>query len=455
MMPFLWCGSQVGHKYESDLHSYLKKESIPVCKWSKEIHTGTGILLMKYPDDYEQTISFLQLQVKNAGVRAGLWICCGSPVGLEEKLKLIGYGASHVWTKEETEDGPSVIAACLQKWITIDRLCNSPVVKSRLVGESAVFRQFLRQVVEVGFYSSCNVLLTGARGTGKEQVAHIIHDLDTRKQKAQLVILDCSTLKKELAESELFGHEKGAFTGADHTRDGMISQAHLGTLFLDEIGELPLHLQAELLRVIQEGNYKRVGSNNWRHSRFRLIAATNKNIQDKEEEFRQDLFDRIQQFHIRMPDLDQRKEDIPLLVRHFIKIGYGKEDLKIDPDLLAYLQERNYPGNIRELKNLLQRILTNYCGIGCITLGDIPKEELCHVGKQSGTENWFEQESLVQLLQSAIENGYNLDSIEEVVRSVSLRIATNLSTKSKDLSRLLGKSERWVQMQKVKGGKLS
>ena len=170
------------------------------------------------------------------------------------------------------------VAERLRRWQAIDELVECPHVHELLVGDSPAWRAVLRDAVEVARFTDAAVLITGESGTGKERVAQLIHELDPRPNKRRLVVLDCSTVVPSLSGSEFFGHEKGAFTGAAAAREGAFELAHGGTLFLDEVGELPVPLQAELLRVIQEGTFKRVGSNTWRKSAFRLVCATNRDL---------------------------------------------------------------------------------------------------------------------------------------------------------------------------------
>jgi len=158
----------------------------------------------------------------------------------------------------------------IARWTEIEALMAHRVVRSA-IGDSVAWREILRHVVEIAAFSQASLLLTGETGTGKEQIARLVHALDRRPRKAELVTVDCTTLSRDLMASELFGHERGAFTGALAAHDGAIALAHRGTLFLDEIGELDLSLQAQLLRVIQERSFKRVGSNMWQQADFRLI----------------------------------------------------------------------------------------------------------------------------------------------------------------------------------------
>jgi transcriptional regulator with PAS, ATPase and Fis domain len=276
-----------------------------------------------------------------------------------------------------------------------------------------------------------------------------VHDYDARSQKGNFIVVDCTTLKKELAGSELFGHEKGSYTGADYSREGAFALANNGTLFLDEIGELPLNLQAELLRIIQEGTYKKTGSNIWKHTSFRLVAATNRNLEEElmNDNFRKDLYDRISVYKCTVPSLSERKEDIPLLIDFFLKQHYPSLP-SIDKTVIDFLCERSYPGNIRELKNLVSRISLRYIGTGPVTLGD-----LMWYDKPVNPEikkRWFETSEFISSIRQAIEDGYEMKKIEDVVKDIAIQTALSLHGKNRLVSEALGVSDRWVQQRRAK-----
>ena len=227
-----------------------------------------------------------------------------------------------------------------------------------VVGESAAIRNVLAKVRMVAGTDS-TVLVTGETGTGKELVVRAIHDLSTRKKKI-LVKVNCAALPGGVIESELFGHEKGAFTGALTRRIGRFELANGGTLFLDEVGDLPQELQAKLLRVLQEGEFERVGGTQTLKVNVRLVAATNRNLASAVEEgrFRADLFYRLNVFPIAIPPLRERVEDIPRLVRHFVMIYASKMGKSIDTiseQAMRKLTTYHWPGNVRELQNVIER----------------------------------------------------------------------------------------------------
>jgi DNA-binding NtrC family response regulator len=226
-----------------------------------------------------------------------------------------------------------------------------------LVGDSAAMQTIL-QVVRLVGPRKCTVLLTGETGTGKEMVAKAIHMAGARSQ-VPMVAVNCSALPDQLLEAELFGHVKGAFTGAVGSRIGRFEQANRGTLFLDEIGEMPFELQAKLLRVLQERELQRVGSSETVRLDVRFIAASNADLECavNDGEFREDLYYRLNVVPIRMPALRERIEDIPLLVDHFLEKVCKYEDLpvkRIAPPVVEYLMDYGWPGNIRQLENAVE-----------------------------------------------------------------------------------------------------
>ncbi|WP_373924956.1 sigma-54 interaction domain-containing protein [Duganella vulcania] len=225
-----------------------------------------------------------------------------------------------------------------------------------LVGRSPAFSQALEALRRVA-PSTLPVLLLGESGTGKELFARAVHEASGRAA-GPFVVVDCSGLTETLFESELFGHEKGAFTGATSRKPGLVETAQGGTLFLDEIGDVPLAMQVKLLRLIESGTYRRVGSVDTRHAAFRLVAATHQPLEQMmaRGEFRQDLYYRISAFPIVLPPLRGRTEDIALLVHSFLRrAGAGRRQLSVDDAAMAQLQRRPWPGNVRELRNVLER----------------------------------------------------------------------------------------------------
>jgi len=231
-----------------------------------------------------------------------------------------------------------------------------------MVGKDPKMQDLFATIEDVA-QSDLPVLILGESGTGKEMVALLIHELSPRKGHL-FVPVNCGAIPENLLESELFGHEKGAFTGAIREKRGRFELAHRGTLFLDEIGDLPLSMQVKLLRVLQDGTFEKVGGERRIKVDARIVAATNKDLEQavKKGEFREDLYYRICVFPVHVPSLRERKSDIPLLANHFLEKGlaaYGRRgpDCAIGSDAMAMLMAYNWPGNVRELENAIQYAL--------------------------------------------------------------------------------------------------
>ena len=236
---------------------------------------GDGILCVARLN--EDICEFVREHTRNHG-RVLVLETAGAAADGAQVWQLLHAGASDLLTWSSAAGVAERIKARFARWQAVDAIMQSATVMDRLVGVSAAWRSTLRQVVEIARFTSGFVLLIGESGTGKELLARLVHELDLDAAGSELVVVDCTTIVPELSGSEFFGHERGAFTGAVAMRDGAFSAADGGVLFLDEVGELPMPLQAQLLRVIQEGTYKRVGGNVWRHAAFRLVSATNKNL---------------------------------------------------------------------------------------------------------------------------------------------------------------------------------
>jgi formate hydrogenlyase transcriptional activator len=227
-----------------------------------------------------------------------------------------------------------------------------------IVGQSPALREVL-QLVEMVASTDSTVLLLGETGTGKELIARAIHDRSRRKNRT-LVKLNCAAIPSGLLESELFGHERGAFTGAVTQKIGRLELAEQGSLFLDEIGDIPLELQPKLLRVLQEREFERLGSTRTKNVNVRVVAATHRNLEEMilEKQFRSDLYYRLNVFPISIPPLRERPEDIPLLVRHFVQQFAKRMDKRVDAissETMEALTRYPWPGNIRELQNVMER----------------------------------------------------------------------------------------------------
>ncbi|MBF0110998.1 MAG: sigma 54-interacting transcriptional regulator [Magnetococcales bacterium] len=284
-----------------------------------------------------------------------------------------------------------------------------------LVGRSEPFNQMLDLIRRVS-PSRVSVFLSGASGTGKEVVARAIHDASDRSDKP-FVPVECSGLTESLFESELFGHEKGAFTGAYSKKRGLVEAAHGGTLFLDEIGDVPMPLQVKLLRLLETKTYRKVGSVDTRHADFRLISATNQDLQAMVEAgtFRLDLYYRISVFPIHIPSLSERRKDIPLLVETLLQRMEGLRSHGITDLALKALEHYSFPGNIRELLNFLERasllaeegpIDLKHLPPACQEV--LPAEESGSAGETVLSLKEVEQRYIQQLLESSQEDRRSL-----------------------------------------------
>ena len=244
-----------------------------------------------------------------------------------------------------------------------------------LVGRSDRMQK-VRHLIEQVADSEANVLILGESGTGKEVVAKSLHYLSSRREHP-FVPVNCGAIPGELLESELFGHEKGAFTGALTARQGRFEIAEGGTLFLDEIGDMPMPMQVKLLRVLQERTFERVGSNKSMNADVRVIAATHRNLEDNIQEgtFREDLYYRLNVFPIEMPALQERPEDVPLLANELIARleREGRGSVRLTPAALTSLSRYPWPGNVRELANLMERLVIMYPN-GIADVGDLPSK---------------------------------------------------------------------------------
>jgi transcriptional regulator with GAF, ATPase, and Fis domain len=353
-----------------------------------------------------------------------------------------------------TWDGPAAaaeVAARLERWGAVDALAASPLVRDHLVGQNPGWTALMRRAVEVARFGDCSMLVTGETGTGKELLARLIHTLDARDGKGELIVLDCTTVVPTLSGSEFFGHERGAFTGAVAARDGAFGMANGGTLFLDEIGELSVGLQSELLRVIQEGAYKRVGSDAWRRTSFRLICATNRDLLAAQEGgmFRRDLYYRLATWSCRMPALRERPDDIPLLARHFLAEIRRGVDLEFDDAVMEMLVDRDYPGNVRDLRQLIARIGQRHVGSGRITVGDVPPEDRPPVS-QAVAVGW-PGEDLERAIRPAVDRGVSLKQIGALAADAAVRIAlASEGGNVRRAARRLSVTERALQLRRAK-----
>jgi len=290
--------------------------------------------------------AFASVETAVQALKDGAYDYVTKPFDPDDLSHLIRNAASHVTLQAENKS-------------LKDRITTLEDVED-LIGESEAMKQVLREVESVA-QSNSSVIITGESGTGKELIARAIHSNSPRKY-FPLITVHCGALTESLLESELFGHEKGAFTGASFNRKGRFEMADGGTIFLDEIGTISPKMQIELLRVLETRTFVRVGGNKEISSDFRVICATNRDLKNMVEKgtFREDLYYRLNVVNIRIPPLRERTEDIPLLVNHFIRKyckSMSRDLISVEPAALKHLQEMEYPGNVRELENMIERAI--------------------------------------------------------------------------------------------------
>ncbi len=283
-----------------------------------------------------------------------------------------------------------------------------------IVGDSEPMKQVLKEVMSVA-QSNSSVVITGESGTGKELIARAIHSNSPRKY-FPLVSVHCGALSESLLESELFGHEKGAFTGAMYNRKGRFEMADGGTIFLDEIATISAKMQVELLRVLETKKFVRVGGNKEISSDFRVICATNRDLKSMVEKgtFREDLYYRLNVVNINVPPLRERPSDIPLLVNFFIKkycVAMNKEPISIDEQALIRMKEFDYPGNVRELENMIERAIVIGDGKK-IRLSDLPLAKDSVISGYESLED-LEKAHIIQILN---KYGWNISQSAKALK---------------------------------------
>lgn len=311
-----------------------------------------------------------------------------------------------------------------------------------MVGKSPAFNHLVSLINRVARHE-ISVLLQGESGSGKELVAHAVHQASRRNSSA-CVTVECSGLSESLFESELFGHEKGAFTGAVNRKKGLVEEAGGGTLFLDEIGDVPLSLQVKLLRLIETRTFRRVGGVEQLTADFRLICATHKNLREmvKKGEFREDLYYRISTFPINLPALRERQVDIPLLVDTLLKRISNSRPMRVSSEVLSFFQHYSFPGNIRQLRNILEygRVLSDS---NVIELFHLPEEVLASDTKMEKASVNFSSKDPQSPPQAIIP-------LEQHERDYLIWLHQHYQGDNKTLADKLGISERTLY-RKMKG----
>ncbi|MBN1939176.1 MAG: sigma-54-dependent Fis family transcriptional regulator, partial [Candidatus Aminicenantes bacterium] len=319
-------------------------------------------------------------------------VLAGPRLPIEKTIEAINLGAVDYLEEPFTTDDVLTVLARIQDKIDLrkqtfrlEKQLAEKFVFEGMLGRNAVMLEIFSLIERLAKFAS-PVLITGPTGTGKEMVARALHQLSPRREK-KLVVCDCTSVPESLFESELFGYEKGAFTGADRPKTGLFKESDGGTLFLDEIGEIPVAVQTKLLRVLEEYRFRPLGSNSYVQIDVRVVCATNKNLRTliSEGRFREDLYHRINLAEIKLPELRDRKEDILLLANQFLETSnrkFKKNVRGISQRAKRVLQAYEYPGNVRELENLIERavMLTT---APFVDLKDLP-EALLRPGLEAG-----------------------------------------------------------------------
>lgn len=317
-----------------------------------KMHGTDGIELQRRMHEVDPELiviimtGYASVETAVAALKNGAYDYVTKPLDPDEIAHLVKNALAHKWTVQENVRLRETVAEVARP--------------GELIGQSAAMRKIFDAIETVG-PTDATVLVTGESGTGKELVARAIHQASPRRFHP-LVVIHCGALTETLLESELFGHEKGAFTGAQYRKKGKFEIAEGGTVFLDEIGDITLKTQTDLLRVLQEREITRVGGNQIIKVDFRCVAATNKNVENLIEEgkFRPDLFYRLNVFRIELPPLRERREDIPPLVDHFVRkfsLAMNKRIIRVSPGAMNQLQQQPWVGNVRELENAVERAM--------------------------------------------------------------------------------------------------
>ncbi|CDG82849.1 sigma 54-interacting transcriptional regulator [Janthinobacterium agaricidamnosum] len=433
---WLECLHQTAHGNGAALLAALKQAQLNMCD---QQHAAFGIVLFERPD------SALLDMLRTACCSATVLAIAVRPLGAGEIRAVLGAGAADLLSWRPAPLCAEQVLARLRRWSTVQELVDSSSVRRCLVGDSPAWRALVRGVVEVAAFTQASVLITGETGTGKDLIAQLIHRLSACK--GELTVLDCTTLSQELAGSELFGHERGAFTGAAGARDGAFALADGGVLFLDEVGELPLTMQAQLLRAIQERKYKRVGGNSWQPTQFRLVCATNRDLETQVANgaFRADLYYRIAGWRCRPPPLRERPQDILPLVMHFLaELSAQAGQPELDPAVREYLLTRDYPGNVRDLRQTVCRIWHRHCGPGPITIGDVPPDERLAAGQAAWPDQYFEA-----AIRHALELGISMSRISRGAADVAIRLVLEQEGQNNQrAAQRLGVTDRALQIRR-------
>ena len=384
-----------------------KMDGLALLRHVKAHHPGTVVIMMSGHQDVTAAVE---------AMKAGAFDYLVKPFGREDVLRTVQKGLAH--------------RLLLVENMSLKRQVRYQIARAQVIGSSPAWRKICEMVEQIA-PSRATVLISGESGTGKELIAALIHHLSPRADQP-FITLNAAALPATLLEAELFGHEKGAFTGAQQRKPGRFELADGGTLFLDEIGDMPPEVQVKILRVLQDGAFERLGSTRTIRTDVRVVAATNKDLMQEVEagRFRLDLYYRLNVITLQLPALRQRREDIPLLVVHFLR-KYAEQNNKqvsgIQQQALQYLQHYEWPGNVRELENVIERavVLAKEPIIGLAELpGHFQEKEFLpaptdhFVLPLHATLADIEREAIAQALQHSAGNR------QATARSLNIGVAT-------------------------------
>ena len=386
-------------------------------------------------------------------------LCCGPHIAqwpVEVRCGLLRAGIRHFLDSNDTQF-PSRLGESVSELVHQHQSQQREAEELRsamqslgLVGESPAFLALLRTVVRVAPLSDIPVLITGETGTGKELFARAIHQRDPRRAKGAIVAVNCAALVPGLIESEIFGFRRGAFTGADRDRPGLLRSADGGVLFLDEAGDLPLEAQAKLLRALQTGEFIPVGDDQACRVNVRVVAATNQPLETlvAQGKFREDLYHRLNVIRLRIPPLRERVEDIAPLVHHFFGRyrRHAPDVTGLSPDLLEALEQARFPGNVRQLENIIRWALANKTGHRPLELADCPPEiweELEHAAGQAKQTACADSEPWAEALLARHQGNLGA-ALEECERTLIENVLRRRRGNQSETARLLGITPRCV-----------
>ena len=414
----------------ADLESSLLTESIPILILVLPADSITGTIPT---DEFDGVVRFL-VRLRRSHPSCQPLIVTPTQLSLEQIYQIVNLGIAGIVDYRQTEFDQRLIETVQTSLRCYDKIRRGepndspaePLESDGMVGSSTVLRKVLDQVRRAARVSDASVIISGESGTGKQRIAELIHKLDPKRRKHAFVCVNCASITGSLAESELFGHRKGAFTGATEDRQGYFRTAHRGTILLDEIGELQLSLQPKILRVLQEGRILPVGSDKEHLVDVRVIAATNRDLNRlvTQNRFRLDLFQRLNVIHLEVPSLRQRKEDIPELFKSFLQkyAHYYSDPIHdVDPNVYEVLAQSLGSGNVRELENIVRRILVFKEGGRRIELTDLPME-LMEAGLQY--RNRTPKTRISTELIDSLANGRN--NLGDVVDAYEQAVLTRL-----------------------------